>query len=97
MYLIVGNDIVDVSRENWLHIGNTLEVLILRENAIRYVPAGAFEKLMKLKTLDLSANTLIDIDADAFFSESASILTHLYLADNQLRYIPYVQLRTSRY
>lgn len=73
-----------------------METLILRENAIAHVPANAFERFMKLKTLDLAGNILIDMDPDAFFPDTVK-LTYLNLADNQLRYIPYAQLQHLRY
>ncbi len=73
-----------------------METLILRENSIRYVPANAFERFTRLKVLDLSKNVLADIDPDAFFPDTVR-LTHLLLADNLLRYVPYALLQYLRF
>lgn len=74
---------------------NTLETLNLRENSISHVPANAFAKFAKLKWLDLSKNVIFDMDPDTFFPETIK-LSHLFLADNLLRYIPYAQIQQLR-
>lgn len=95
LFFSSGNDITDVGQNNWATTRNTLETLILRENAISHVPANAFERFVRLKVLDLSKNILTEIHPDAFFPDTYK-LTQLFLADNHLRFIPYAQLQNLR-
>lgn len=72
-----------------------MQILRLGRNAIEKLPADAFAGLSSLEILDLRENTLKEIDASVFRDGMAK-LTHLYLNDNQLVYIPYAQLSSLK-
>lgn len=70
---------------------HSLQTLRLGRNAIKTLPADAFIGLTNLEILDLRENSLKEIDPSVF-RDGMAHLTHLYLNDNQLTYIPYAQL-----
>lgn len=77
--------------ENWRGLENSLQTLHLGRNAIEKLPADAFAGLTYLEILDLRENSLMEIDSSVF-RDGMAHLTHLYLNDNQLTYVPYAQL-----
>lgn len=90
-----GNKISNIAPENWRGLEDSLQILRLGRNAIEKLPADAFAGLSSLEILDLRENTLKEIDASVFRDGMAK-LTHLYLNDNQLVYIPYAQLSSLK-
>jgi Leucine Rich Repeat. len=87
----LGNKIGEVSVENWRGLTNSLQTLILADNAISTLPINSFSSLTFLKTLDLRRNHLEQLDVDVFHDGPPRLL-HLLLTDNQLSSIPYQQL-----
>lgn len=77
--------------DNWRGLENSLQTLRLGRNAIEKLPADAFAGLTYLEVLDLRENSLKEIDPSVF-RDGMARLTHLYLNDNQLTYVPYAQL-----
>lgn len=88
----LGNDIIEIAPDDWRGLENSLEILMLSNNAINSLPADAFSGLPQLDTLDLSGNNLREIDPSVF-RDGMGKLTHVYLADNQLSVIPYQALQ----
>lgn len=74
---------------------NSLQTLILADNALRSLPAEAFSSLTLLEILDLRTNHLSELNLDVFRS-GPSRLSRLLLADNQLNSVPYQQVGTLR-
>ena len=89
--MYAGNKISRIVPENWRGLENSLQTLRLGKNAIEKLPADAFVSLTYLETLDLRENSLKEIDPSVF-RDGMAHLTHLYLNDNQLTYVPYTQL-----
>lgn len=56
---------------------------------------GTFSALAALETLDLSGNAIAEVHGDSLFS-GPHRLQHLYLADNQLQWLPYQQIAHLR-
>ncbi|KAJ1520527.1 hypothetical protein ONE63_003648 [Megalurothrips usitatus] len=93
---LTGNDISDVSHENWRGLERSLTTLVLARNAIESFPSpGTFSSLQALESLDLSGNAIAEVHGDALFS-GPHRLQHLYLADNELQWLPYQQLAHLR-
>lgn len=90
-----GNDINRISPEDWRGLENSLEVLILADNYITYLPSDSFSGLPYLDTIDLRGNDLREIDP-SIFRDGMGKLAHLILADNQLSVIPYQALQPLR-
>ena len=87
----LGNKIGEVSVENWRGLTNSLQTLILADNALSTLPTNSFSSLPLLETLDLRRNHLEQLDVDVFH-DGPPRLSHLLLTDNQLSSIPYQQL-----
>lgn len=64
--LFPGNEITDISGDNWRGLENTLQTLVLAENSIASLPLDAFTGLPMLETLDLNGNHLSVIDPGVF-------------------------------
>ncbi|XP_026333455.1 chaoptin isoform X2 [Hyposmocoma kahamanoa] len=92
---LTGNEITDMSGDNWRGLENTLQTLILAENSVANLPLDAFTGLPLLETLDLRGNHLAIIDSGVF-RDGMSRLNKLLLSDNQLAYIPYEELSPLR-
>jgi hypothetical protein len=90
-----GNEIGEVSPEDWRGLENSLQTLILADNALHSLPTEAFSSLLVLEELDVRSNHLAEIDSDAFRSGPPR-LSRLLLADNQLSNVPYQQLASLR-
>lgn len=65
-YFISGNEITDISGDNWRGLENTLQTLVLADNSIASLPLDAFTGLPMLETLDLHGNHLSVIDTGVF-------------------------------
>lgn len=76
-------------------MSNSLETLILTENAITDLPPDAFAGLPMLETIDLRGNNLKEIDP-MVFREGMGRLSKVLLADNLLSVIPYEALAPLR-
>ena len=63
---VSGNEITDITGDNWLGLENSLQTLILAENSIASLPLDAFSGLLVLETLDLHGNHLSVIDSGVF-------------------------------
>lgn len=63
---ITGNEITDISGDNWRGLEHTLQTLILSDNSIANLPLDAFSSLPMLETLDLQGNHLSVIDSGVF-------------------------------
>lgn len=87
-----GNDIIEIEPDDWRGLENSLEVLIISNNAINTLPADAFSGLPHLDTLDLSGNNLREIDPSVF-RDGMGKLTRILLSDNHLNLIPYQALQ----
>jgi len=87
----LGNKIGKVPVENWRELTNSLQTLILADNALSTLPTNSFRSLALLETLDLRGNHLEQLDVDVFH-DGPPRLSHLLLTDNQLSSIPYQQL-----
>lgn len=61
-----GNEITDISGDNWRGLENTLQTLVLADNSIASLPLDAFTGLPMLETLDLQGNHLSVIDPGVF-------------------------------
>ncbi|XP_043224845.1 protein slit-like [Amphibalanus amphitrite] len=59
--------------------------LILRNNAIRRIPARLFSRLPKLRKLDMSDNSITEIEDDAF--KGAGRLQDITLTNNDIQHI----------
>jgi len=79
---------------DWNGLENTLRVLKLANNALTYLPHRAFDGLELLENLDLSGNMISEIHVNAF-QDGPLQLYRLNLADNLLKYIPYMHLSSS--
>jgi len=79
---------------DWNGLENTLKVLKLANNALTYLPHRAFDSLGLLENLDLSGNMISEIHVNAFQDGPLQLL-RLNLADNMLKYIPYMHLSSS--
>jgi hypothetical protein len=90
-----GNQIGELAPEDWRGLEDSLQTLILADNALRSLPREAFSSLLLLETLDLCGNHLADLDSDVFRSGPPR-LSRLLLADNQLHNVPYQQLASLR-
>lgn len=90
-----GNEISRIESDNWRGLENSLQTLKLGKNTIDKLPADAFAGLTYLEVLDLHDNNIKDIDITVF-RDGMAHLTHLYLNDNQLTYIPYVPLSSLK-
>ncbi|KAK7112989.1 toll-like receptor 4 [Littorina saxatilis] len=78
---------VDCSNQGWttLHLSGLPESaasLSLRNNSISYLGPGVFASFISLRSLDLSANVIVNISEDAFSGLKG--LTELNLAHNRL-------------
>ena len=72
-----------------------MQTLRLGRNAINKLPADAFAGLSYLEVLDIRENNLKEIDPSVF-RDGMAHLSHLYLNDNQLTNIPYLQLSSLK-
>lgn len=70
-----------IQQDNFENITH-LEVLKLMSNQIEYLPAGSFQYLPNLNTVDLSNNLISNIDVDAF--RNCASIRHLQLNHNRL-------------
>lgn len=93
---LTGNEISDVSHDNWRGLEHSLTHLVLARNALQmFSGSGTFSVLQALETLDLSGNAIAEVHGDTLFS-GPHRLQHLYLADNQLQWLPYQQMAHLR-
>lgn len=92
---MTGNQISRVGPDHWRGLESTLQILRLGRNSIDKLPADAFVGLAYLEVLDLRENNLKEIDPSVF-RDGLAHLTHFYLNDNQLMYIPYAQLSSLK-
>lgn len=94
MNVIAGNQISEVKMGDWNGLENSLKVLKLANNAITYLSHRAFDNLRSLENLDLSGNMISEIHVNAF-QDGPLKLYRLNLADNMLKFIPYIHLSSS--
>ncbi|RVE54580.1 hypothetical protein evm_000701 [Chilo suppressalis] len=90
-----GNEITDISGDDWRNLEGTLQTLILADNSIANLPLDAFSGLEMLETLDLHGNHLAVIESGVF-RDGMSRLNKLLLGDNQLTFIPYEEISPLR-
>jgi len=79
-----GNDIYELASDSFRGLEDSLQTLILADNAISSLPPGAFSELRALEILDMRGNTLQYLDAAALPPK----LQHLSLADNLITSMP---------
>lgn len=80
-----------MSSDSWRGLENSLQILRLGKNSIDRLPADAFTGLSSLQTLDLSDNSIRDIDPFVF-RDGMTHLNYIYLSNNQIMSIPYSQI-----
>lgn len=93
--LFAGNEISEINPESWRGLEESLQTLNLADNAISTLPPSVFSSLQTLDTLDLSGNAIMDIDLTVF-AGGPPRLVRLYLADNQLKHVPYRQVSSLK-
>ncbi|CAH0395861.1 unnamed protein product [Bemisia tabaci] len=81
--------------ESWRGLEHSLRMLSLRDNVISNLPRGVFSSLQALEYLDLSGNSIAELDGELFM-QGPPLLMQLFLADNQIKYVPYPQVATLR-
>lgn len=91
---ISGNKISEIKPGDWNGLENCLKVLKLANNVLTYLPQRAFDNLVSLENLDLSGNMISEIHLNAFEDGPLNIY-RLSLADNLLKFIPYMHLTSS--
>lgn len=91
LIIISGNQISEIKSGDWNGLENCLKVLKLANNALTYLPQRAFDNLVSLEILDLSGNMISEIHVNAFEDGPLNIY-RLNLADNLLKFIPYMHL-----
>lgn len=89
-----GNQISEIKMGDWNGLENSLKVLRLTNNMITYLSHRAFDNLRSLENLDLSGNMISEIHVNAF-QDGPLKLYRLNLADNLLKFIPYIHLSSS--
>lgn len=72
-----------------------MEILILAENSLNYIPSDSFSGLPYLETIDLRGNNLRELDPTVF-RDGMGKLAYLLLGDNQLSTIPYQAMQPLR-
>lgn len=94
LIIISGNQISEIKSGDWNGLENCLKVLKLANNALTYLSQRAFDNLLSLENLDLSGNMISEIHVNAFEDGPLNIY-RLNLADNLLKFIPYMHLTSS--
>jgi len=79
---------------DWNGLEKSLKTLKLANNALTSLPFRAFDNLELLENLDLSGNMISEIHINAF-QDGPLTLHRLNLADNMLKFIPFMHLSSS--
>ena len=87
------NQIVDVSREDFSGVEDTLQVLSLADNYIITLALETFQGFTKLERLDLKGNSILNILP---LASGTLKLSHLNLAENSIERIPFTSLAQIR-
>ncbi|KAL4716304.1 hypothetical protein ACJJTC_014784 [Scirpophaga incertulas] len=90
-----GNEITDISGDDWRNLEGTLQTLMLADNSISEPARGCIFCLEMQETLDLHGNHLAVIETGVF-RDGMGRLNKLLLGDNQLTFIPYEEISPLR-
>lgn len=88
------NQIVDVTREDFSGVEDTLQVLSLADNYIITLSLETFQGFNKLDRLDLRGNSILNVLP--LTTGTLNKLSYLNLADNALERIPFTSLAQIR-
>ena len=79
---LANNKLYDIGLESFSGLADTLVVLILNNNSLKYLQSGVFQQLIHLDILDLSHNLLKVVQPGVF--RGLTGLTSLFLSNNML-------------